>query len=75
MPDELGRAHLVCLRGCEHGAEHKCAYRALEDHTVAVAHTLDVRGQVETDGPVTDGVHGLGVEEVVRPRWREESGT
>lgn len=41
---------------------------------MAVAHTLDVRGQVEADGPVTDGVHGLGVEEVVMPRWRERRG-
>jgi len=48
------------------------AYRAVEDHAVAVAHALDVRGEVEADGAVPDGVHRLGVEEVVRPRWRKD---
>lgn len=38
---------------------------------MAVAHTFDVGGQVEADGSVANGVHGLGVEEVVRPRWRK----
>ena len=37
---------------------------------MAVAHTLDVGGKVQTDGPVADSVHGLGIEEVMRPRWR-----
>ena len=46
-------------------------HRAVEDHAVAVAHALDVRGEVEADGAVADGVHRLGVEEVVRPRWRD----
>lgn len=69
----MGSAQFVCQRGCEPEVEHKCTHRALEDHAVTIAHTLNVRGQVETNGPVTDGVHGLGVEEVVRPRWRERS--
>lgn len=37
---------------------------------MAVAHAFDVRGQVEADGSVADGIHGLCVEEVVGPRWR-----
>lgn len=41
----------------------------MKDHTVAVAHTLDVGGEVETDGPVANSVHGLGIEEVMGPRW------
>lgn len=51
---------------------HTCTHRALEDHAVAVAHAFDVRGQVEADGSVADGIHGLCVEEVVGPRWRGE---
>lgn len=39
----------------------------MEDHTVAVTLALDVGGQVEADGSVPDGVHRLGIEEVVRP--------
>lgn len=46
-------------------------HRAVKDHAVAVAHTFDVSGQVETDGSVADGVHGLGIEEVMGPRWRK----
>lgn len=38
---------------------------------MAVAHTFDVGGEVEADGSVADGVHGLGIKEVVRPRWRK----
>lgn len=53
------------------GAQWNQTHRAVEDHTVAVAHTFDVGGQVEADGSVANGVHGLGVEEVVRPRWRK----
>lgn len=45
-------------------------YRAVEDHTVAVAHTLNVGGQVKADGPVANSVHGFGIKEVVGPRWR-----
>lgn len=41
----------------------------MKDHTVAIAHTFDVGGEVETDGSVANGVHGLGIEEVVGPRW------
>lgn len=37
---------------------------------MAIAHTFDVGGEVETDGSVANGVHGLGIKEVVRPRWR-----
>lgn len=48
-------------------------HRAVEHHAVAVAHALDVRGEVEADRSVADGVHGLGVEEVMRPRWEEEN--
>lgn len=43
----------------------------MKDHAVAIADTFDVGGEVETDGPVADSVHGLGIEEVVGPRWRE----
>lgn len=42
----------------------------MKDHTVAVAHAFDVGCEVEADGPVANGVHGLGIEEVVGPRWR-----
>lgn len=45
-------------------------HRTVKDHTVAVAHTFDVGGEVEADGPVANGVHSLGIEEVVGPRWR-----
>lgn len=38
----------------------------MEDHAVSVAQALDVRCQVEADGSVADGIHGLGVEEVMR---------
>lgn len=38
---------------------------------MAVAHTFDVGGEVEADGSVANGVHGLGIKEVVRPRWRK----
>lgn len=41
----------------------------MKDHTVAVAHTLNVGGEVKTDGPVANSIHGLGIEEVVGPRW------
>lgn len=34
---------------------------------MSVAQALDVGGQVEADGSVPDGVHRLGIEEVVRP--------
>lgn len=39
-------------------------------HTVAIAHTFDVGGEVETDGPVANSIHSLGIEEVVGPCWR-----
>lgn len=42
----------------------------MKDHTVAIAYAFDVGGEVKTDGPVANGIHGLGVEEVVGPRWR-----
>lgn len=42
----------------------------MKDHTVAVAHTFDVGAEVQTDGPVANGIHGLSIEEVVGPRWR-----
>lgn len=37
----------------------------MEHHAVPVAQALDVRGQVETDGSVADGVHRLSIKEVV----------
>lgn len=45
-------------------------HRAVKDHTVAIAHTFNVGGEVETDGSVANGIHGLGIKEVVGPRWR-----
>jgi len=48
-------------------------HRAVEHHTVAAAHTFDVGGEVKTDGPVPNSIHGLGIEEVVGPRWRRET--
>lgn len=53
------------------GVQWNQTHRAVEDHTVAVAHTFDVGGEVEADGSVANGVHGLGIKEVVRPRWRK----
>lgn len=53
------------------GLQGHQTHRAVEDHAVAVAHAFDVGGQVEADGSVANGVHGLGVKEVVRPRWRK----
>mgnify|MGYP007124653102 CR=1 FL=1 len=47
-----------------------CAHRAVENHTVSIAQALDVCCQVEADGSMTDGVHGLSIEEVVGPRWK-----
>lgn len=44
----------------------------MKDHTVAIAHTFDVGGKVQADGPVADSIHGLGIEEVMGPRWRGE---
>lgn len=55
------------------GVQWNQAHRAVEDHTVAVAHTFDVGGEVEADGSVANGVHGLGIKEVVRPRWRRRT--
>lgn len=46
------------------------AHCAVEDHTVSVAQALDVCCQVEADGSMTDGVHGLSIEEVVRSGWK-----
>lgn len=43
----------------------------MKDHTVAIAHTFDVGGEIETDGSVANGVHGLGIKEVMGPRWRK----
>lgn len=40
---------------------------------MAIAQTLDVGGQVEADGSVPDGVHRLGIEEVVRPCCRKDT--
>lgn len=41
-------------------------YRAVEDHTVSVAQALDVCCQVEADGSMANGIHGLSVKEVMR---------
>lgn len=43
----------------------------MKNHTVAIAHTFDVGGEVEADGSVANGVHGLGIKEVMGPRWRK----
>ena len=43
----------------------------MKHDAVAVAHGLYVGCQVEADGSVADGVHCLGVKEVVGPRWWE----
>lgn len=40
---------------------------------MAIPHTFDVGGEVETDGPVADSIHGLGVKEVVGPRCKGRS--
>ena len=40
----------------------------MKDHTVAIAHTFNVGGEVETDGSVANGIHGLGIKEVMGPR-------
>lgn len=42
-------------------------HRAVEDDAVSISQTLDVCGQVQADGPMADGVHGLSVKEVMRP--------
>lgn len=49
------------------------SHRAVEDHAVTVALALDVSGQVKADGSVPDGVHRLGIKEVVRPRCGKET--
>lgn len=46
------------------------AHRAVEDHTVSIAQALDVCCQVEADGSMADGVHGLSIEEVMRTGWK-----
>lgn len=43
----------------------------MKDHTVAITHTFDMGGEVETNGSVANGVHGLGIKEVMGPRWRK----
>lgn len=53
------------------GVQYKQTHRAVKDHTVAIAHTFDVGGEVEADGSVANGVHGLGIKEVMGPRWRK----
>jgi len=37
----------------------------VKDNTVAVATAFDVGGEVETDGPVANSIHGLDIKEVV----------
>lgn len=39
----------------------------MKDNAVAAAQALDVCCQVETNGSMADGVHGLSVKEVMRP--------
>lgn len=46
------------------------AHRAVEDHAVSIAQALDVCCQVEADGSMADGVHGLSIEEVMRSGWK-----
>lgn len=41
----------------------------MKHHTVTLALALDVGRQVETDGAMTDGVHRLGVKEVMWSSW------
>lgn len=42
----------------------------MEDHAVSIAQALDVCCQVEADGSMADGVHGLSIEEVMRSGWK-----
>lgn len=51
----------ACVCVCVHQA-----HRAMKDHTVSIAQTLNVGCQVEADGSMADGVHSLSVKEVVR---------
>lgn len=75
MTEEVRSVSVCQAANATHTWQYTQTHRALEDHAVTVAHALDVRGQVEADGPVTDGIHGLGVEEVVRPRCKKRRGT
>lgn len=46
----------------------------MKDNTVAIAHTFNVGGEVEADGSVPNGIHGLGIKEVMGSRWRVGGG-
>lgn len=45
----------------------------MKNHTVAIAHAFDVGGEIETYGSVANGVHGLGIKEVMGSRWRKKT--
>lgn len=60
----------MCVCVCDF--EIGCTHRAVKDHTVSIAQALDVCCQVETDGSMANGIHGLSVKEVMRSGWREK---
>lgn len=60
----------MCVCVCD--LEIGCTHCAVKDHAVSIAQALDVCCQVEADGSMANGIHGLSVKEVMRSGCREK---
>lgn len=50
----------------------RLTHRAVKHHTVAIANTLNMGRQIQTDSPVANSIHGLRIKEVMGSRWNKE---